>query len=95
MTQHRALRHATLPALAALAVPLAAAAAPTAVTQNGTVTGIVAQDMREFLGIRYAAPPVGDLPKATWRAITASWTSNSLWIGCGATSLASAATRTR
>ncbi len=36
-----------------------ARAAPVAITQNGPVTGIVAEGMQEFLGIRYAAPPVG------------------------------------
>jgi para-nitrobenzyl esterase len=40
---------------------LAAAAAPVAITENGKVTGIVAEGMKEFLGIRYAAPPVGPL----------------------------------
>jgi para-nitrobenzyl esterase len=39
----------------------AQAAAPKAVTQNGAVEGIYANDMAEFLGIRYAAPPVGPL----------------------------------
>ena len=39
----------------------AAQAAPKAVTQNGVVTGKTAEGMNEFLGIRYAAPPVGDL----------------------------------
>ena len=38
-----------------------ALAAPTATTQNGQVTGRDAQGMHEFLGIRYAAPPVGAL----------------------------------
>ncbi len=37
----------------------AANAAPVAITENGAVTGIVAEGMKEFLGIRYAAPPVG------------------------------------
>ncbi len=36
-------------------------AAPVAQTQNGSITGVEAEGMREFLGIRYAAPPVGDL----------------------------------
>ena len=36
-----------------------ASAAPVAITQNGRVTGVVAEGMKEFLGIRYAAPPVG------------------------------------
>ena len=43
----------------AAALADAASAAPVAITQNGRVTGMVAEGMREFLGIRYAAPPVG------------------------------------
>ena len=49
-------------ACAASAFALAAGsagAAPVAITQNGPVTGTVAEGMKEFLGIRYAAPPVG------------------------------------
>ena len=45
----------------ACAAGSASAAPPVAVTQNGPVVGIYAQDMKEFLGIRYAAPPVGPL----------------------------------
>ena len=42
--------------------PSAGRRAPTvAYTQNGKVTGTVAEGMREFLGIRYAAPPIGPL----------------------------------
>ena len=52
---------AALPLLAGLAFAAAAHAAPTASTQNGTVTGTTAEGMNEFLGIRYAAPPVGDM----------------------------------
>ena len=54
---------AAWPLLAGLAITAAHAAhaAPTATTQNGTVTGITAEGMNEFLGIRYAAPPTGDL----------------------------------
>ena len=37
----------------------AAGAAPVAITQYGKVTGTIAEGMKEFLGIRYAAPPVG------------------------------------
>jgi para-nitrobenzyl esterase len=39
----------------------AAQAAPSATTRNGAVTGMDAEGLREWLGIRYAAPPVGDL----------------------------------
>ena len=47
----------------ALAVAFAgtAHARPVARTQSGTVTGIAAEGMDEFLGIRYAAPPTGPL----------------------------------
>ena len=38
-----------------------AAAAPVGHTQNGPVTGVAVPGMNEFLGIRYAAPPVGNL----------------------------------
>ena len=48
-------------AAATSGVALAAAAAPVAQTENGRVTGVVANGMQEFLGIRYAAPPVGPL----------------------------------
>ncbi len=41
-------------------LPLAtASAAPVVITQYGKITGKVAEGMNEFLGIRYAAPPVG------------------------------------
>ena len=46
-------------ALALTAAP--ALAAPTVNTQYGKVTGKVAEGMKEFLGIRYAAPPTGAL----------------------------------
>jgi para-nitrobenzyl esterase len=36
-------------------------AAPIGHTQNGPVTGFTSGSLDEFLGIRYAAPPVGDL----------------------------------
>lgn len=50
-------------AVAAIALAFAgtARAEPTAQTQDGRITGIAAEGMREFLGIRYAAPPVGPL----------------------------------
>ena len=61
MTKRRTFGpRAAWPLLAGLAYT-AAHAAPTATTQNGTVTGITAEGMNEFLGIRYAAPPTGDL----------------------------------
>ena len=52
-----------LAALAALAVATTgtARAEPMAQTQNGKITGVTAEGMREFLGIRYAAPPTGPL----------------------------------
>ena len=65
MTEYTALRRrAALPALAAIACLTAGAAiasTPVATTQNGTIAGIYAGDMAEFLGIRYAAPPTGAL----------------------------------
>ena len=62
MRTHRATWPRTvLPLLAGLAFAATAQAAPTANTQNGRVTGTTAEGMDEFLGIRYAAPPVGDL----------------------------------
>jgi len=48
-------------ALAGLGWAGTAHANPEARTQNGRITGIVADGMREFLGIRYAAPPTGPL----------------------------------
>ena len=54
-------RRNSAPALAALAcltAGTALASPPVATTQNGAVEGIYAGDMAEFLGIRYAAPPV-------------------------------------
>src|SRR5262249_1998362 len=44
-------------------------------TDNGPVKGIVLQDSRQFLGIPYAAPPVGDL---RWQppAAPARWKGN-------------------
>jgi para-nitrobenzyl esterase len=38
-----------------------AMAAPVGHTQNGNVTGVAVAGMDEFLGIRYAAPPTGNL----------------------------------
>jgi para-nitrobenzyl esterase len=51
------------------------AAAPNSVTQNGPVKGIAAPGIDEFLGIPYAAPPVGNLrwrppqPHANWQGV--------------------------
>ncbi|MGA9529161.1 MAG: carboxylesterase family protein [Terriglobales bacterium] len=50
---------AALCAVALAAVPSAYATPPTVVTQSGTVVGKRANSMNEFLGIPYAAPPVG------------------------------------
>jgi len=64
MLGRRALRLDVLKStVSAIGLLLAAGAqaAPVVVTQNGPVTGFAAEDMRQFLGIRYAAPPVGDL----------------------------------
>ena len=44
-----------------LLVSSATFAQPVAQTQNGPVTGTVTDGVRAFLGIRYAAPPVGEL----------------------------------
>ena len=58
------MRSLTIAALGLAAAALAAPAAqadPVAHTQNGKLTGIAAEGMHEFLGIRYAAPPVGPL----------------------------------
>ncbi len=67
----RARRHiaAALPAFALLATSATfaatfaatSAAAPVAHDQSGRVTGIAVGNLDEFLGIRYAAPPVGVL----------------------------------
>jgi para-nitrobenzyl esterase len=52
-----------------------AAAAPIAVTQNGPVKGTAVSGMDEFLGIPYAAPPLGNLrwrpprPHARWQGV--------------------------
>ena len=47
--------------LPALLLCTAAVAAPVGNTQNGKVTGFTSGNLDEWLGIRYAAPPVGDL----------------------------------
>ena len=60
-TKPRMRALASLLALSTSGVAFAAAAAPVAPTENGPVTGVVAGDVQEFLGIRYAAPPVGPL----------------------------------
>ena len=52
---------ATTALAAVLALAGAARAEPVAQTQNGKVTGIATEGMQAFLGIRYAAPPVGPL----------------------------------
>jgi para-nitrobenzyl esterase len=48
-----------------------AAAAPVAHTQNGNVTGITTKGLDEYLGIRYAAPPVGNLRWQPTQAVPA------------------------
>jgi len=48
-------------AVAGIGWTTTAHADPVAHTQNGQVTGIVANGLNEFLGIRYAAPPTGPL----------------------------------
>lgn len=60
---------ATLTALVALAITTAAATtttpAPIVMAPAGPIRGILHNGAREFLGIPYAAPPVGNL---RWRA---------------------------
>lgn len=60
-TSTTASARALLVAAAVIAGAGAADAQPTARTEAGTVTGVSAEDMNEFLGIRYAAPPIGAL----------------------------------
>jgi para-nitrobenzyl esterase len=64
MTRYQKL-FATFMLLAATALPgVVALAAPTVNTTEGSVTGFVKDGVNTFLGIPYAAPPVGDL---RWR----------------------------
>ena len=71
------LRTALLASAVTVALPVCApvwaqVAAPTATTNKGTVVGLNVGTVNEFLGIPYAAPPVGDLrfrapvPHAPW-----------------------------
>ncbi len=62
MTTSKLTRAAGAAALACACLAAApASAGPTVITQYGKITGKVAEGMKEFLGIRYAAPPVGAL----------------------------------
>lgn len=62
----------TVCAAIASSVAVAAASPVTVSTENGPVKGMVVSGLREFLGIPYAAPPVGELrwqppqPHANW-----------------------------
>jgi len=47
--------------LACAGGPPSAVADPVVITQQGRVGGVEKSDVREFLGIPYAAPPIGDL----------------------------------
>jgi para-nitrobenzyl esterase len=51
-------------ALAASPAPLAIAASPVVITTDGPYRGVSTPTMNEFLGLRYAAAPMGDL---RWR----------------------------
>jgi hypothetical protein len=59
----------------AAAAPLGARAAPVVPTDDGPVRGMTAGGIDEFLGIPYAAPPIGNLrwrppaPPAGWRGV--------------------------
>ena len=72
-------------ALLLLATARATAAALTVVTTGGTVEGIATPLAREFLGVPYAAPPVGALrwrppqPAASWSGVLEA---NTLPAGC-------------
>ena len=66
-------RFLVFPASLSLAISLVARAAdPTAVVAQGRLTGVVDNSVAAFLGVPYAAPPVGDLrwapprPAASW-----------------------------
>ncbi|HLH10525.1 MAG TPA: carboxylesterase family protein [Methylovirgula sp.] len=48
-------------AAAALAIPAAASSPPVVTTSRGPIQGMVVNGVAEFLGIPYAAPPIGNL----------------------------------
>jgi carboxylesterase type B len=71
---------AVVVAIAAAAAPAAAHAqpGPIAVTDKGAVRGLTADGVAKFLGLPYAAPPVGALrwrppaPAARWKGVRAA-----------------------
>jgi para-nitrobenzyl esterase len=66
---------AAIGAEAAVQLSTAKPAAPVVVTDKGAVRGLVGEGMQQFLGIPYAAPPVGSLrwkapaPAKAWKGV--------------------------